>query len=221
MKNGILKPKEYLNKNFQLLKMVFMDTALKNKTPDIRYLYDMKKILYDKEWAKTAKNLGVYYMYRGLKEKSGLRYDITVMPAKMLGKELPKTKGHEHMGNYGEVYIVLKGKAIYLMQKRKNEIVEDVYAVMAKKGDVVVIPAGYGHLTINPSKKFLKMANWMAKEAKSNYKPFEKMRGACYYYTKSGWIKNKNYKKVPKLKFKKPLKSLPKNLDFLYGKKYN
>lgn len=198
-----------------------MDTALKNKTPDIRYLYDMKKILYDKEWAKTAKNLGVYYMYRGLKEKSGLRYDITVMPAKMLGKELPKTKGHEHMGNYGEVYIVLKGKAIYLMQKRKNEIVEDVYAVMAKKGDVVVIPAGYGHLTINPSKKFLKMANWMAKEAKSNYKPFEKMRGACYYYTKSGWIKNKNYKKVPKLKFKKPLKSLPKNLDFLYGKKYN
>jgi len=221
LKNGILKPKEYLNKNFQLLKMVFMDTALKNKTPDIRYLYDMKKILYDKEWAKTAKNLGVYYMYRGLKEKSGLRYDITVMPAKMLGKELPKTKGHEHMGNYGEVYIVLKGKAIYLMQKRKNEIVEDVYAVMAKKGDVVVIPAGYGHLTINPSKKFLKMANWMAKEAKSNYKPFEKMRGACYYYTKSGWIKNKNYKKVPKLKFKKPLKSLPKNLDFLYGKKYN
>jgi len=221
LKNGILKPKEYLNKNFQLLKMVFMDTALKNKTPDIRYLYDMKKILYDKEWAKTAKNLEVYYMYRGLKEKSGLRYDITVMPAKMLGKELPKTKGHEHMGNYGEVYIVLKGKAIYLMQKRKNEIVEDVYAVMAKKGDVVVIPAGYGHLTINPSKKFLKMANWMAKEAKSNYKPFEKMRGACYYYTKSGWIKNKNYKKVPKLKFKKPLKSLPKNLDFLYGKKYN
>ncbi len=187
------------------------------KKPDIRRLYDMKDVIYDKRWLKTAPNLELYYMYRGVEKKDGLRYDITVIPAKMLGKEFVKTKGHEHVGKYGEVYIVLKGKAIYLMQKRQGEEIEDVYAVKAKKSDVVVIPFYYGHITINSSNKELKMANWMAKEVKNDYKPIQKMQGACYFYTKKGWIKNKNYKNVPKLRFKKPLKSLPKNLDFLKG----
>lgn len=190
---------------------------LKNKKPDIRYLNDMREVLYDHEWAKTAPNFELYYMYRGLKEKDGLRYDITVIPARMLGQESTKTKGHEHVGNYGEVYIVLEGEAIYLIQKRRGKEIIDVFAIKAKKGDVAVIPSGYGHITINSSKKDLKMANWMAGGVKSDYTPILKMEGACYYYTKKGWIRNKNYKKVPKLRFEKPKKSLPKNLDFLKG----
>ena len=62
------------------------------------------------------------------------------------------------------------------------------------------------------------MANWVSKKCKSDYGPIEKKRGACYFYTKSGWIKNKNYKRVPELCSKKPKKSMPKNLDFLKGK---
>lgn len=188
---------------------------IKDKTPDIRFLNDMKEVVYDKEWLKTAPNLELYYMYRGLEEKHGLRYDITVIPARMLGKEFVKTKGHEHIGKYQEVYIVLEGKAIYLMQKRDNNKVEDVYAVKAKKGDVVVIPSHYGHVTINPSDKELKMANWISKECKSNYEPFLEKQGACYYYIKQGWVKNNRYDKVPELRFEQPLKELPNNLDFL------
>lgn len=190
---------------------------------EVRYLYDMKEVIYDKKWLKTAPNLELYYMHRGVKEKNGLRYDITVIPAIMLGEECNKTKGHEHVGKYGEVYIVLEGEGIYLMQKQKEDIIEDVYAVEAKKGEVVVIPPGYGHITINPWQKALKTANWMAKEVKSDYKPIQKMQGACYFYIlrpdsgQAGWIKNKNYKQVPKLRFEKPLKSMPKNLDFLRG----
>lgn len=190
---------------------------LKNKKPDIRYLNNMREVVYDKKWLKTTPNLELYYMYRGLKKKDGLRYDITVIPAKMLGSEFVKTKGHEHVGDYGEVYIVLEGEAIYLMQKRKGKEITDVFAIKAKKGDVAIIPSGYGHITINPSKKDLKMANWMADGVKSDYTPILKMEGACYYYTEKGWIKNKNYKKVPKLRFEKPKKSIPKNLDFLSG----
>ncbi len=203
---------------------------------EIRYLYDMKDIVYDKKWLKTAPNLELYFMYRGLKEKNGLRYDITVIPNRMLGKEFVKTKGHEHIGKYGEIYIVLEGEAIYLMQKREKDIIKDVYCVKAKKDNVVIIPPDYGHITINPSKKDLKMANWMTKEVKSDYKPIQKMQGACYFAvaqkskskkeqvprkreqkSKIKWIKNKNYKKVPKLRLEKPLKSMPKNLDFLKG----
>ncbi len=197
--------------------MRYKNRKIKNIKPDIRYLNDMKDVVYDKKWLKSSPNLKLYYMYRGIKEKNGLRYDITIIPPKMLGIEFVKTKGHYHIGNYGELYIVLKGKAIYLMQKEKNGEIQDVYYIKAKKGDFIPIPAKYGHITINPSSEELKMANWVSKKCKSDYKPIGKKGGACYYFTKKGWIKNKNYKKVPKLHLKKAKKIFPKDLSFLYG----
>jgi len=102
------------------------------------------------------------------------------------------------------------------MQKGDENKVEDVVVVKAKKGDVIAVPAGYGHVTINPSKtEELKMANWVKKEDKGNFSLFEKMGGACYYYTEDGWIKNENYKNVPELRFEEPLKEIPQDLSFL------
>jgi glucose-6-phosphate isomerase len=183
--------------------------------PQIRHLDEMKKVLYDKKWLKTAQNFEVYYMYRGLKKKDGLRYDITVIPPSMLGREFVKTKGHYHIGGFPELYVVLEGRAIYLIQKAKGRIIKDVFAVKAQKGDVVIVPKGYGHVTINPKKETLKMGNWVKDKGESDYRPFEEMQGAGYYFTKTGWQKNKNYKVVPPLRFQKPLKKMPENLDFL------
>lgn len=192
------------------------DINLQNLTPDIRHLNDMKEVCYDQEWLKSVENLDLYYMYRRIEEENGIRYDITIIPAKMLGKESIKTKGHYHIGQYQEVYTVLEGQAIYLLQKGDGNKIEDVYAVRAQKGDVIVIPSNYGHITINPSiTEKLKMANWISKDCKSDYSLFEKLHGACYYYAKDSWIKNENYKSVPKLRFEEPLKSVPENLDFL------
>jgi len=175
----------------------------------------MKQVLYDKEWLKKAPNFPLYYMYRGIKRKGELRYDITVIPPRMLGKEFVKTKGHEHSENYGEIYIILSGKAIYLIQKYQKGEIKDVYAIRAKRSDIVVIPPKFGHITVNPGHHKLKEANWCNERCKNIYDLYEKKQGACYYYTKSGWIKNKNYGKIPKLRFKKPLKSMPQNLNFL------
>jgi glucose-6-phosphate isomerase len=187
------------------------------KSPDIRYLYDMKKLLYDKAWFKTAPNLELYYMYRGEKRNGELRYDITIIPPKMLGSEFNKTLGHDHSKKFGEVYTVLDGEVIYLIQKTKKDRVLDVYAVKAKRGESIIIPPHYGHTTINPTKKIIKEANWLSENCKNLYSNFKRMQGACYYYTKSGWIKNKKYSKVPKLRFEKSLKSIPKDLNFLKG----
>ncbi len=194
-----------------------MNIDLKKLTPDIRYLNDMREVIFDKEWLKNAENLKLYFMYRGIEEKDGIRYDITVVPQAMLGEEFVKTKGHYHVGKYQEVYTVLEGQAIYLMQKKiSDDQIEDVYAVIAEKGDVVVIPSDYGHITINPSlTEELKMANWVASECKSDYSPFEKLEGACYYYTKEGWIKNEHYKLTPELRFEEPSKKVPQDLEFL------
>lgn len=177
---------------------------------EIRYLDGIKEVLYDKKWLKTAPNLELYYMNRGVKEKNGLRYDITIVPPQMLGKEFTKTLGHEHSDNFGEIYTVLSGEALYLIQKVKKNKVEDVYVIKAKKGESAIIPSGYGHITINASKKILKESNWIAKDCKNIYDLFLKNEGACYYYTDKGWIKNIKYKSVPKLRFKKPLKSWKK-----------
>ncbi|MDP2741207.1 MAG: glucose-6-phosphate isomerase family protein [bacterium] len=204
-----------------------MEYDLTKFTPDVRYLDDMRSVVYDQEWLKNASNFELYSMYRGLEKKDTLRYDITIIPAKMLGLEFVKTKGHYHIGEYQEVYIVLEGEAIYLMsrhsaippeagQKPGEETIQDVYAVKAQKGDVVIIPPYYGHTTINPSEnEDLKMANWVSDDCKSDYSLYEKFNGACYYYNKAGWIKNENYKNVPPLRFEESLKSIPEDLDFL------
>ena len=94
-----------------------MEIDLKNLKPDIRHLNELEKVAYDKEWFKTAENFELYYMHRKLKIENGLRYDITIIPPRMLGKEFVKTKGHIHAGFYGEVYIVLEGEGIYFAQK--------------------------------------------------------------------------------------------------------
>jgi len=36
--------------------------------PQIRYLDEMRKVLFDREWAKRASNIPLYYMYRGIKD---------------------------------------------------------------------------------------------------------------------------------------------------------
>ena len=192
---------------------------IKSKKPEIRFLHDMKKVIYDQKWLKRAANFEVYYMHRGIKKKGNLRYDITVIPAQMLGQEFTKTKGHIHSQNFQELYKVLKGKAIFLLQKAENKKVEDVLALKAKTGDVVIVPPYYGHITINPSKNTLSVANWVSKKCKNIYTAVQKNRGFCYLYTKKGWVKNKNYKIIPKLRFEKPLKKMPKSLEFLESKK--
>ena len=155
-------------------------------------------------------------MYRKVKQENGLNHNITVTPARMLGQEFVKTKGHVHIGPYQEIYIVEKGEALYLMQKTNGEIVEDVYAVKAKKGESIIIPPYYGHITINPSEtEDLRTGDWTSENCKSDYSLFEKLQGACYYYTKQGWVKNNNYKNIPPLRLEEPLKEVPQNLDFL------
>ncbi len=53
--------------------------------------------------------------------------------------------------HYPELYEVLKGDANYLLQRAQNEErVDEVILVKATRGDKVIIPPNYGHVTINP-----------------------------------------------------------------------
>ena len=71
MKIGILKPKEHGSKLPRPGSLTAYLTAFNMKKPEIRYLNDIKDVLYDKEWTKKAPNLELYYMYRGVEKKGG------------------------------------------------------------------------------------------------------------------------------------------------------
>ncbi|NQV00737.1 MAG: glucose-6-phosphate isomerase [Parcubacteria group bacterium] len=204
---------------------------IKKLKPNIRYLVEMKELLFDKEWAKTVSDLELYYMYRDLADskkdkqtiiKQELRYDITVIPFIMLGQEYNKTAGHDHPLvpktnlTYSEIYEVLEGKAIFLFQDSHGSDIKNVYAVKAKKNDKVIVLPNYEHLIINASGEILKTANWVCRDFSSNiYKPFRKKCGFCYFALKNdsqeiNWVKNGNYNSIPNLEFMEPNKWLEK-----------
>lgn len=194
---------------------------LEKYNPDTRELKDIEDVVFDKEWLKTAKNFELYYMYRDLAENkeeydkifaNNLRYDITIMFPKMLGKEFNKTVGHDHpivpgtSITYPELYEVLEGEAIFLLQDSEDDKIKDVFAIKAKPGNKIIIPPNYEHLIINASNKDLKTCNWVCRAFGSNiYKPFKLRHGFSYYATKNKgeieWIKNENYALVPDLRF--------------------
>lgn len=192
-----------------------MEIDILKLVPDIRKLSDMREVLADQDLAKNSADMDLYFMYRKVKQENDLNHNITVIPAGMLGNEFVKTAGHVHMGPQQEIYTVLEGQAIFLMQKGDENKIEDVYAVKAQKGESAVIPSFYGHVTINPGKEDLKTGDWSSVTTKSDYSLFKKNQGACYYYTTEGWVKNPNYKNVPELRFEESLKEIPADLSFL------
>lgn len=187
--------------------------------PIVRMLFDMKDVIYDKEWLSGASNMELYYMYRELSlskndalvmKEHNLRYDITIIPPRMLGCEFVKTAGHYHPEvpgtaiTFPEIYEVLHGEAQYLMQKPDGEKIKDVILVRAGEGDKVIIPPGYGHLTVNASNKVLKMANWVVRDFESVYAPIKEKGGGAYFLLNKGIVKNTRYSEVPEIRFLKP-----------------
>lgn len=183
---------DYLNikidKNYNLL---LEDKIIK---PKIRTKEDMKDVLLEYD----GKNEDLYYMYRGvflekdreIFEKYRIRHDITLIPDKIIGREYNKTYGHYHPGNYIEIYEVLNGKAIFVLQSRdfKNLIIME-----AKKGDQILILPGYGHVTINIGKEPLILSNLVYWDFESDYSIYKEKKGAMVYITLDGIIFNKNY----------------------------
>lgn len=184
--------------------------------PEVRTLDSMKKVLLNPDIKKPKR---VYLMYRNvylkkdlkLFRKHNIRYDITIIPPNKLGLEWAKTKGHYHPKikglSYMELYEILHGSAHCLLQKEKRGKIVDAVVVKAKKGDKVIIPPNYGHVTINASNEFLIMANLVSSGFSSKYKDIIKKCGGAYYGLVSGkgikFVRNYHYREVPKLRMEK------------------
>ncbi|WAC04914.1 MAG: glucose-6-phosphate isomerase [Methanoregula sp.] len=178
--------------------------------PSVRTIREMRSVLAEPE---CACELPLYFMYRDLARSDAdwqwlhahhLRYDLTVIPPHDLCGECVKTKGHYHPSNahgvgYPEIYEVLEGTVHYLVQSRT---LDDVVRIAAEAGDIVIVPPGYGHVSINPSPdSTLSMANIVSTAFESDYGEYETLHGAAYYEMTTGeLIKNPHYQKVPPIR---------------------
>lgn len=163
-----------------------------------RYHSDLKEVLKD-GWSGEDRDL--YYMYRNVRHpqdeklmrENNLRYDLTVILPGLLGNEFAKTLGHYHPDkikgvSYPEVYEVLHGEAIYLIQE--PEVVDGIidyskiksaYTIKVKAGEKAIMPPNFGHVTINAGEEALVMANWVSDSFSSDYTEYERQKGGAYY----------------------------------------
>jgi len=167
----------------------------KEIAPSIRDFSELSDVLV----GDIEKTGDAYYMFRNIAEKNGIRYDVTLIPQWDLDTEYAKTYGHchpiaEEKLSYPEVYQVLDGEANFIVQKELADGSFLVSIVGAKKGDVVLMPPNYCHVSINCSKEDLVLANLVSTAFNSDYSLFKTNHGAAYYYTKEkGFVQNSHY----------------------------
>jgi len=178
---------------------------------------DLAEVLADKSIALSVDP--AYFMYRNVRlagdeaelRERGLRFDLTVIPPGMLGKEYTKTLGHYHPQKpgtayyYPELYYVVSGQASYVLQRRVAEDrVDDVILARVAAGNAVVMPPNYGHVTVNELNEPLVMANWVDTSFESEYENYERRQGAAYYleneFGSAKPVANNNYINLPKIR---------------------
>lgn len=158
-----------------------------SKPMHARTLADARPYLMDEKATSRRKNL--YCMYRdahlhqdeSVFRKNGVRYDITVIfPGTLGGKngEYLRTIGHTHPAP--EIYEVLDGHAMFVLQQTTKSGNATFY-ISATKGEKIIIPSGYGHVTVNIGKKPLILADLFSDSIPSDYSLFKKHRGAAYW----------------------------------------
>ncbi len=177
-----------------------------------RKLSDMTPVLLDDIFVTDENGSNVIYtMFRNSVspehsnefKSEEVRYDVTVIEPLNIGRESCKTFGHYHpisedgTNPYPEIYEVVEGQATFLLQRKTGKNVTEVDLIDATKNDKVMIPPGYGHLTINTGKRKLILANLVSSRFHSDYEPMrEKHGGAVYVISVGGMIQNPHYYRV-------------------------
>jgi len=167
-------------------------------------------------------NKNGYDVCRGVKSDGDLRYDLTLIYAKDEQGELPRTTGHYHTKGFAELFEVIEGRTMVLMQKHKKEPndIDKVYIIEAKAGEKLIVLPDFGFTNINAEKsENLLLSNWVDIKVENKYDFIKQYSGFCYRALRGendGIIfeKNDEYQEVPEVIRVRP-KEFPKELEDL------
>jgi glucose-6-phosphate isomerase len=176
----------------------------------VRKLEEMRDVLLNQNFLNSKnKDDILYYMFRAAGEEknraafqtNNLLHEVTVMNNYDLGGEFNKTFGHYHPIcknnlSYPEIYEVIYGEVLYIMQKKCDDGHYDVKLVHAKAGDKVIMEPNYGHISVNIGKTLLIELD-MRVNFEADYQSIKDVHGGAVYVTdKKNVIINQNYKNV-------------------------
>jgi glucose-6-phosphate isomerase len=121
-------------------------------------------------------------------------YDVTVIAPGCVNGEYKKTSGHYHGWNashthtFGEVYEVISGTAMYVLQKSpdfdkhpESPEITDIIFVTVHEGETLLVPPDYGHCSVNIGTTPLVFSNVAYTPAPVIYDSVRAHRGMAYY----------------------------------------
>lgn len=100
-----------------------------------------------------------------------------------------------------------KEKLIY-MQESVKTYPGKCFAVQANAGDIVIVPPGWAHYTVNAdSENKMVFGAWCIRDFGFVYKPIREKKGLAYYPVKKtgdiSWLENNSYQDM-QIEIKKP-----------------
>lgn len=141
-----------------------------------------------------------YFVIRGEGEQS-----ITILTPGKNGEEFNKTYGHFHKFQGVEIYHVVYGQGVVILQ-RNDEVGEakEFKVVGVRSGSVVEIPVGFGHCLVNVGRTYLVTIDNSPQGTRvHDFEYVKQKRGFAYYVVDKkgeiGFEANPNYKLHPQI----------------------
>lgn len=194
-----------------------------------RYLKDILHSMVDHEAIgpeivySIAMDVGLEKARADLLERE-LLFGVVAYASGSIGEEPIKSQGHIHsisktcQMSTPEVYEIWSGEAIVYMQERASNDPGHCYAVRAKAGEVVIVPPGWAHCTINASKtERMIFGAWCVRDFGFEYEAIRTRNGLAFYPKIDArgiitWKRNPSYQ-VEKLIEKSPRDYIEFSLD--------
>ncbi len=167
---------------------------------------------------------------RELYRKYDFRYDITTIMPGTVGGEYKKTSGHYHgyiegqTYTYPEVYEVISGSILYILQKCKNfdkeeqPQIEWVKAVRVNAGEAIIIPPFCAHCSINTLDEPSMFSNIAVVSCPMCYAPVKQRHGLSYFAVEDAgkikYVQNPNYADLPPIAEVRPAQCAELGITF-------
>lgn len=150
--------------------------------------------------------VAVYWVFS---EVSDQWENLTIITPGKYSQEFPKTYGHYHNSKEPEIYHLVQGEGLLLLQKQHDdrgvfipEQIDEVIILTVKPGEEVKITQEYGHSWTNlGNTPLISYDNWKSGHTPADYTPIERLHGMAYYIIeenkKPKAIPNPNYQNLP------------------------
>ena len=189
---------------------LLLQNNIKPRYHGVRYMKTMRSLF--ENTAHIGDDQPLYYTYGGicrdedqvLFQKYGITYEYSILLPALLHGECMKTHGHIHAENPDnhtrrvEAFEILHGQGCFQLFRNHKDYWE-VILIHMKKGDRVLVPNDYYHLSINTGNVPFIFADLIKEDVECSYEDIAQRKGAPLYLFSDGKLlyrkRNDNWNK--------------------------